>query len=161
MNQNTETAQSVGSATDEQLRQVDAYWRAANYLGAAQIYLRDNPLLHRELTAEDIKPRLLGHWGTSPGLAFVHAHLNRLIKTNDLDVITVLGPGHGGPAALGCSWLDGTYSETYPDVGRDADGMRRLFAAFSARTSPARSTRAASSATASRTPSVPLSTTRT
>ncbi|NUP51718.1 MAG: phosphoketolase family protein [Catenulispora sp.] len=120
------------TATTDQLRAIDAYWRAANYLSAAQIYLRDNPLLHRELTAEDIKPRLLGHWGTSPGLAFVHAHLNRLIQAEGLDLITVLGPGHGGPAALACSWLDGTYSQIYPDVAQDADGLHRLFAAFSA-----------------------------
>jgi xylulose-5-phosphate/fructose-6-phosphate phosphoketolase len=131
-NQNKAAEAGAVSATDEQLRQIDAYWRAANYLGAAQIYLRDNPLLRRELAAEDIKPRLLGHWGTSPGLAFVHAHLNRLIKVNGLDLITVLGPGHGGPAALACSWLDGTYSDTYPDVPRDVEGMRALFAAFSA-----------------------------
>jgi xylulose-5-phosphate/fructose-6-phosphate phosphoketolase len=111
---------------------VDRYWRAANYLAAGQIYLRDNALLHRGLESSDIKARLLGHWGTSPGLNFVHAHLNRLITQNGLDLITVLGPGHGGPAALACSWLDGTYTDHYPDVTRDEDGMTRLFAAFSA-----------------------------
>ncbi|MEY9894400.1 xylulose-5-phosphate/fructose-6-phosphate phosphoketolase [Catenulispora sp. MAP5-51] len=111
---------------------VDRYWRAANYLSAGQIYLRDNALLHRDLEPSDIKPRLLGHWGTSPGLSFVHAHLNRLITENGLDLITVLGPGHGGPAALACSWLDGTYTDHYPDVTRDETGMTKLFAAFSA-----------------------------
>ena len=116
----------------KELHQVDAYWRAANYLSAAQIYLRRNPLMDRELSADDVKPRLLGHWGTSPGLTFVHAHLNRLIRTNDLDLIEILGPGHGGPAALACSWLDGTYTDIYPDVARDADGMAALCAAFSA-----------------------------
>ena len=116
----------------KELHQVDAYWRAANYLSAEQIYLRRNPLMDRELSADDVKPRLLGHWGTSPGLTFVHAHLNRLIRTNDLDLIEILGPGHGGPAALACSWLDGTYTDIYPDVARDADGMAALCAAFSA-----------------------------
>jgi len=111
---------------------VDRYWRAANYLSVGQIYLRDNPLLRRGLEPSDIKPRLLGHWGTSPGLNFVHAHLNRLIKAYDVDLMTILGPGHGGPAALACSWLDGTYTEHYPDVTRDAAGMAKLFAAFSA-----------------------------
>ncbi|MFL6114840.1 MAG: phosphoketolase, partial [Catenulispora sp.] len=111
---------------------VDRYWRAANYLSVGQIYLRDNPLLRRGLEPADIKPRLLGHWGTSPGLSFVHAHLNRLIKAHDVDMMTILGPGHGGPAALACSWLDGTYTEHYPDVTRDAAGMAKLFAAFSA-----------------------------
>jgi xylulose-5-phosphate/fructose-6-phosphate phosphoketolase len=116
----------------KELHQVDAYWRAANYLSAAQIYLRRNPLMATELSADDVKPRLLGHWGTSPGLTFVHAHLNRLIRDTDLDLIEILGPGHGGPAALACSWLDGTYTDTYPDVPRDAEGMAALCAAFSA-----------------------------
>ncbi|MEY9934048.1 xylulose-5-phosphate/fructose-6-phosphate phosphoketolase [Catenulispora sp. GP43] len=113
------------------LHAVDHYWRAANYLSVGQLYLRDNALLHHELKPSDIKSRPLGHWGTSPGLNFVHAHLNRLIKEHDLDLITVLGPGHGGPAALACSWLDGTYTDHYPDVTRDVAGMRKLFAAFS------------------------------
>jgi xylulose-5-phosphate/fructose-6-phosphate phosphoketolase len=111
---------------------VDRYWRAANYLAAGQIYLRDNALLRRRLEPSDIKPRLLGHWGTSPGLNFVHAHLNRLIKEYELDLISILGPGHGGPAALACSWLDGTYTDHYPDITRDEHGMTKLFAAFSA-----------------------------
>lgn len=110
---------------------VDAYWRAANYLSAGQIYLMDNPLLTEPLAPEHIKPRLLGHWGTTPGLNFIYAHLNRVIRDRDLDVLFVTGPGHGGPALLANTWLEGTYSETYPDVPRDGDGMRRLFRQFS------------------------------
>ncbi|NUT46698.1 MAG: phosphoketolase family protein, partial [Saccharothrix sp.] len=110
---------------------VDAYWRAANYLSAGQIYLMDNPLLTEPLAPEHIKPRLLGHWGTTPGLNFVYAHLNRIIRERDLDVLFVTGPGHGGPALLANTWLEGTYSETYPDVPRDGEGMRRLFRQFS------------------------------
>ncbi|GAB2813698.1 phosphoketolase family protein [Lentzea nigeriaca] len=110
---------------------VDAYWRAANYLSAGQIYLMDNPLLTEPLAPEHIKPRLLGHWGTTPGLNFVYAHLNRVIKERDLEVLFVTGPGHGGPALLANTWLEGTYSETYPDVPRDGEGMRRLFRQFS------------------------------
>jgi xylulose-5-phosphate/fructose-6-phosphate phosphoketolase len=110
---------------------VDAYWRAANYLSAGQIYLMDNPLLTEPLAPEHIKPRLLGHWGTTPGLNFLYAHLNRVIRERDLDVLFVTGPGHGGPALLANTWLEGTYSETYPDVPRDAEGMRRLFRQFS------------------------------
>ncbi|MGW4213582.1 phosphoketolase family protein [Lentzea sp. NPDC004789] len=110
---------------------VDAYWRAANYLSAGQIYLMDNPLLTEPLAPEHIKPRLLGHWGTTPGLNFVYAHLNRVIRERDLDMMFVTGPGHGGPALLANTWLEGTYSETYPDVPRDGEGMRRLFRQFS------------------------------
>lgn len=110
---------------------VDAYWRAANYLSAGQIYLMDNPLLSEPLVPEHIKPRLLGHWGTTPGLNFVYAHLNRVIKERDLDVLFVTGPGHGGPALLANTWLEGSYTETHPDVPRDAEGMRRLFRQFS------------------------------
>ncbi|MCP2248035.1 phosphoketolase family protein [Lentzea aerocolonigenes] len=110
---------------------VDAYWRAANYLSAGQIYLMDNPLLTEPLAPEHVKPRLLGHWGTTPGLNFIYAHLNRIIRERDLDVLFVTGPGHGGPALLANTWLEGTYSETYPDVPRDAEGMRRLFRQFS------------------------------
>jgi len=117
--------------TDEVLEVVDAYWRAANYLSVGQIYLQHNPLLTEALRPEHIKPRLLGHWGTTPGLNLVLAHLNRAIVDRDLDVLYVLGPGHGGPAALATAWLDGTYSETYPSVSRDAAGMRRLFRQFS------------------------------
>ncbi|MCX3060872.1 phosphoketolase family protein [Streptomyces beihaiensis] len=113
------------------LAALDAYWRAANYLSAGQIYLLDNPLLTRPLTPEDIKPRLLGHWGTSPGLNLVHTHLDRVIQDRDLDVLCVWGPGHGGPAVLANAWLDGSYTRTYPDVTRDAAGMRRLMRQFS------------------------------
>ena len=108
--------------TDEVLEVVDAYWRAANYLSVGQIYLQHNPLLTEALRPEHIKPRLLGHWGTTPGLNLVLAHLNRAIVDRDLDVLYVLGPGHGGPAALATAWLDRTYSETYPSVSRDAAG---------------------------------------
>ncbi|MEU0815986.1 phosphoketolase family protein [Streptomyces mirabilis] len=117
--------------TDEELRTLDAHWRAANYLAVGQIYLLANPLLTEPLTPAHIKPRLLGHWGTSPGLNLVHTHLNRVIKTRGLDALCVWGPGHGGPAVLANSWLEGTYSETYPSVSRDAAGMERLFRQFS------------------------------
>ena len=106
---------------------IDAWWRAANYLSVGQIYLLDNPLLQRPLRPEDVKPRLLGHWGTTPGLNFVYAHLNRVITERDLDVIYVCGPGHGGPGMVANTWLEGSYSDVYPSIGRDADGMRRLF----------------------------------
>ncbi|NAS25976.1 phosphoketolase [Herbidospora sp. NEAU-GS84] len=113
------------------LEKVDAYWRAANYLSVGQIYLLDNPLLTEPLTAAHIKPRLLGHWGTTPGLNFVFAHLNRVITERGQDMIYIAGPGHGGPAAVAHAWLEGSYSETYPDVSQDAAGMRRLFRQFS------------------------------
>ncbi|GAA3487359.1 hypothetical protein GCM10018987_14380 [Streptomyces cremeus] len=115
----------------DRIADLDAHWRAANYLAAGQIYLLDNPLLTEPLRPEHIKPRLLGHWGTSPGLNLVHTHLNRLVREHDLDAMCVWGPGHGGPAVLANSWLDGSYSDTYPTIGRDADGMRRLFRQFS------------------------------
>ncbi|MFJ1708092.1 phosphoketolase [Kitasatospora sp. NPDC088346] len=116
---------------DHELRALDAHWRAANYLAAGQIYLLANPLLREPLRPEHIKPRLLGHWGTSPGLNLVHTHLNRVVRARGLDAICVWGPGHGGPAVLAGSWLDGSYTETYPDVTRDAEGMARLFRQFS------------------------------
>jgi xylulose-5-phosphate/fructose-6-phosphate phosphoketolase len=115
----------------EELRRVDAWWRAANYLSVGQIYLMDNPLLREPLRREHVKPRLLGHWGTSPGLAFVYAHLNRVIARDDLDVIYVIGPGHGGPALVAAAWLEGTYSEVYPNISQDEEGMQRLFTQFS------------------------------
>jgi xylulose-5-phosphate/fructose-6-phosphate phosphoketolase len=115
----------------EKLAQVDAWWRAANYLTIGQIYLQDNPLLREPLRPEHIKPRLLGHWGTSPGLSFIYAHLNRLIRERDADVIYLAGPGHGGPALVANGYLDGTYSEVYPEVSLDEAGMRRLFRQFS------------------------------
>ena len=110
---------------------MDAYWRAANYLSVGQIYLHDNPLLREPLTLEHIKPRLLGHWGTTPGLNFIYVHLNRAIKRHDLDVIYVAGPGHGGPGLVGNTYLEGTYSEVYPNVSQDEEGMRLLFRQFS------------------------------
>ncbi len=118
-------------ATDDELARLDAYWRAANYLSVGQIYLMDNPLLREPLAVEHVKPRLLGHWGTTPGLNFVYAHLNRVIRARDLDVIYICGPGHGGPGMVANTYLEGTYSEVYPDVSPDADGMRRLFRQFS------------------------------
>ncbi|GAA3938719.1 phosphoketolase family protein [Actinomadura viridis] len=117
--------------SDEETAGIDAYWRAANYLSVGQIYLLDNPLLREPLRPEHIKPRLLGHWGTSPGLNFCYAHLNRVITARDLDMIYVMGPGHGGPAAVANAWLEGTYSEVYPHVAQDEAGMARLFRQFS------------------------------
>ena len=114
-----------------ELDDIDAWWRAANYLAVGQIYLLDNALLQRDLVPDDVKPRLLGHWGTTPGLNFVYAHLNRIIRNNDVNAIFLAGPGHGGPAAVASAYLDGTYSEVYPRVTRDADGIRRLFRQFS------------------------------
>jgi xylulose-5-phosphate/fructose-6-phosphate phosphoketolase len=117
--------------SDDELRLIDAYWRAANYLSVGQIYLLDNPLLREPLAAEHVKPRLLGHWGTTPGLNFLYTHLNRAIRARDLDAIFVAGPGHGGPAVVAQAYLEGTYSELYPHVTRDEDGLRRLFRQFS------------------------------
>jgi xylulose-5-phosphate/fructose-6-phosphate phosphoketolase len=114
-----------------ELDRIDAYWRAANYLSVGQIYLLDNPLLGEPLRPEHVKPRLLGHWGTTPGLNFCFAHLNRVIKRRDLDMIYIAGPGHGGPATVAHAWLEGTYSEIYPDVSQNEPGMRRLFRQFS------------------------------
>ncbi len=115
----------------EQLRKLDAYWRAANYLSVGQLYLSDNPLLKRPLTLADVKHMLLGHWGTTPGQNFIYAHLNRVIRNFDLDMIYVSGPGHGGPAVVGNTYLEGTYSEVYPGISRDEAGLRRLFKQFS------------------------------
>ena len=126
-----DTALSKQPLTPESLRKIDAYWRAANYLSAGQIYLYANPLLKEPLTLQHIKPRLLGHWGTTPGLNFVYAHLNRIIREHDLDVIYVTGPGHGGPGLVANTYLEGTYSELYPDVSQDEEGMKRLFTQFS------------------------------
>ncbi|HEY6927532.1 MAG TPA: phosphoketolase family protein, partial [Steroidobacteraceae bacterium] len=115
----------------ELLERIDAYWRAANYLSAAQIYLCDNPLLKRPLVATDIKPMLLGHWGTTPGQNFIYAHLNRVIRKYDLDMIFISGPGHGGPALVANTYLEGTYSEVYPEISQDESGLRQLFRQFS------------------------------
>jgi xylulose-5-phosphate/fructose-6-phosphate phosphoketolase len=116
---------------DEEVRALDAYWRAANYLSVGQIYLLDNPLLREPLRAEQVKPRLLGHWGTTPGLNFLYAHMNRVIRNWDLDAMYVIGPGHGGPGLVANAYLEGTYSEVYPSITRDTDGLRKLFRQFS------------------------------
>ena len=115
----------------ELLRRMHAWWRAANYLSVGQIYLRANPLLEEALSLAHIKPRLLGHWGTTPGLNFVYVHLNRLIKDHDLNMINIIGPGHGGPGLVASTYLEGTYSETYPAISQDRDGMQALFRQFS------------------------------
>src|SRR5687768_8140100 len=113
------------------LHRIDAYWRAANYLAVGQIYLLANPLLREPLRPEHVKPRLLGHWGTTPGLNLIYAHANRVIRQRDLDAIWIVGPGHGGPAAVANGWLEGTSTEVYPDLTRDERGMRKLFRQFS------------------------------
>jgi xylulose-5-phosphate/fructose-6-phosphate phosphoketolase len=117
--------------TPELLHRLDAYWRAANYLAVGQIYLRDNPLLKRPLALTDVKRMLLGHWGTTPGQNFIYVHLNRVIKEHNLDMIYVSGPGHGGPAVVANTYLEGTYSEIYPNISQDEAGMRKLFTQFS------------------------------
>src|SRR5262249_54282074 len=109
----------------QQLQLMNAYWRAANYLSVGQIYLLNNPLLKELLRLEDIKPRLLGHWGTTPGLNFIYVHLNRIIKERDLDMIYIAGPGHGGPGLVANVYLEGTYSEVYPNISQDEAGMQR------------------------------------
>src|ERR1035438_2398247 len=113
------------------LAKMHAYWRAANYLSVGQIYLYDNPLLKQPLKLEHVKPRLLGHWGTTPGLNFLYVHLNRVIKKFDLSTIFIAGPGHGGPAMVANTYLEGTYSELYPNISQDEAGMKRLFKQFS------------------------------
>src|SRR5947209_10839826 len=110
---------------------IDRYWRAANYLSVGQIYLLDNPLLEQPLSLEHIKPRLLGHWGTTPGLNFMYVHLNRVIKKYDLNMIYIAGPGHGGPGLVANTYLEGTYSEIYPNISQDGKGMQKLFKQFS------------------------------
>src|SRR2546430_3285367 len=115
----------------ELLDKMDAYWRAANYLSVGQIYLYDNPLLKRSLILADVKHLLLGHWGTTPGQNFIYVHLNRVIKKYDLDMIYISGPGHGGPAVVANTYLEGTYSEIYPDISPDEAGLRKLFVQFS------------------------------
>jgi xylulose-5-phosphate/fructose-6-phosphate phosphoketolase len=127
----TPTRAQRGPLADDELQRIDAWWRAANYLSVGQIYLMDNPLLREPLEPEHVKPRLLGHWGTSPGLNFLYAHLNRVITARDLDMMYVIGPGHGGPSLVSAAWLEGTYSEVYHDITRDAVGMKRLFTQFS------------------------------
>jgi xylulose-5-phosphate/fructose-6-phosphate phosphoketolase len=117
--------------TAEEARRMNAYWRAANYLSVGQIYLYDNPLLREPLTIKHVKPRLLGHWGTTPGLNFIYVHLNRLIKQHDLNAIYIAGPGHGGPGLVANTYLEGTYSEFYPNITQDAEGIKKLFKQFS------------------------------
>ena len=117
--------------TNKELELMNAYWRACNYLSVGMIYLKDNPLLKEPLKTEDVKHRLLGHWGASPALSFVWVHLNRMIVKHDLDVIFVAGPGHGAPGVLGPAYLEGTYSEIYPDKSEDAEGMQKFFKQFS------------------------------
>ena len=113
------------------LHKMHAWWRAANYLSVGQIYLQDNPLLETPLTLQHVKRRLLGHWGTTPGLNLVYVHLNRLIKAHELDMLLVVGPGHGGPGIVANTYLEGAYTEHYPAIERDRSGMRRLFRQFS------------------------------
>src|SRR4051812_26698287 len=113
------------------LRKMDAWWRAANYLSVGQTYLYDNPLLKETLRKEHVKPRLVGHWGTTPGLNFIYVHLNRVIKDRDLNMIYIIGPGHGGPGIVANTWLEGTYSEIYPNISQGEEGMKTMFRQFS------------------------------
>lgn len=119
------------SLSSEQIEKIQAYWCAANYLSVGQIYLKDNPLLRRSLTPDDIKPRLLGHFGTTPGLNFIYVHLNRLICETQASVLYVVGPGHGAPGILANTYLEGTYTEVYPGISLDEDGIKRFFKQFS------------------------------
>ncbi|MCZ7866216.1 phosphoketolase family protein [Agrobacterium salinitolerans] len=129
--QPTDVSTKASHVSNQELLLMDRYWRAANYLSIGQIYLLDNPLLREPLEAEHIKPRLLGHWGTTPGLNFIYTHLNRIIRHRDVDMIYVCGPGHGGPGMVASTYLEGTYSEIYPEISEDAEGMRKLFRQFS------------------------------
>ena len=131
MSPETATTTAPAILSDDELALIDAYWRAANYLSVGQIYLLDNPLLTEPLSAEHVKPRLLGHWGTTPGLNLIYAHLNRIIRDRDANVIYVTGPGHGGPGLVANAYLEGTYSEVYTSIGENTDGMRKLFRQFS------------------------------
>src|SRR5437588_101136 len=121
----------TNALSDKERALMDAYWRAANYLSVGQIYLYDNPLLKQPLAKEHIKPRLLGHWGTTPGLNFIYVHLNRVINKHDLNMLYITGPGHGGPGLVANAYLEGTYSEVYPNISPDEEGMKRLFTQFS------------------------------
>ncbi|HEY5472805.1 MAG TPA: hypothetical protein VIK32_06395, partial [Candidatus Limnocylindrales bacterium] len=123
--------EAKGPLSAEELRLIDAYWRAANYLSVGQIYLLDNALLRRPLEASDVKPRLLGHWGTTPGLNLIYAHMNREIKARDLNTIYIIGPGHGGPGIVANTYLEGSYTQFYPSITQDEDGIRKLFRQFS------------------------------
>ena len=148
-------------------REIDAYWRAANYLSVGQIYLYENPMLREPLTLAHVKPLVVGHWGTTPGQNFIYVHLNRTIKIHDLDMIYIAGPGHGGPALVANTYLEGSYSEIYPDISQDEAGMKRLFKQFSfpggisshvAPSTPGPFMKAANSAIPSATPSARRST---
>ncbi len=127
----TARARVDGPLNAELLGKMNAWWRAANYLSVGQTYLYDNPLLKKPLRKEHVKPRLVGHWGTTPGLNFIYVHLNRLIKERELDMIYIIGPGHGGPGIVANTWLEGTYSKIYPNISQDEEGMKRLFKQFS------------------------------
>src|ERR1700728_202698 len=116
-----------GPLPSELLRKIDAYWRAANYLSVGQIYLYDNPLLKKPLKLSHVKPLVVGHWGTTPGQNFIYVHLNRVIKKHDLNMFYIAGPGHGGPAIVGNVYLEGTWSEVYPNVTQDEAGLKQLF----------------------------------
>ena len=129
--QQRQTGRRTGTLSGTDVQQIDAYWRACNYLAAGMIYLQDNPLLRNPLKPEHIKNRLLGHWGSSPGLSFTYVHLNRLIRKYDLDAIFLAGPGHGAPGVLAPVYLEGTYAEIYPNKGEDVAGMRQFFKAVS------------------------------
>src|SRR5690349_4542210 len=128
---NATPAAAAGPLSPEELRLTHAYWRAANYLSVGQIYLMDNPLLKEPLQLRHVKPRLLGHWGTTSGQNFLYVHLNRVIKKYDLNMLYISGPGHGGPALVANAYLEGTYSEVYPNIGQDEAGLKRLFTQFS------------------------------
>ena len=119
-----EARSTNGPLDADLLRKMDAWWRAANYLSVGQTYLYDNPLLKETLRKEHVKPRLVGHWGTTPGLNFIYVHLNRVIKERDLNMIYIIGPGHGGPGLVANTWLEGTYSEVYPNISQDEEGMQ-------------------------------------
>ena len=123
--------QFVKALSPSLLNRIDAYWRAANYLSVGQIYLRDNPLLQEPLALTHVKKKLLGHWGTTPGQNFIYAHLNRVIKAHDLNMIYLSGPGHGGPAVVANTYLEGSYSEVYPHISQDEAGLKKLFTQFS------------------------------
>src|SRR5436305_1449548 len=122
---------SESPLSSDELRRIDAWWRAANYLSVGQIYLLDNPLLREPLKLEHTKPRLLGHWGTTPGLNFIYVHLNRIIRERGVDMFYIAGPGHGGPGLVANTYLEGTYTELYPNITEDAEGLRKLFKQFS------------------------------
>src|SRR5256886_14716364 len=128
---NPKRQRPTATLSAEEVAAIDRYWRAANYLSVGQIYLLDNPLLKQPLTLEHIKPRLLGHWGTTPGLNFIYVHLNRVIKKYDLNMMYICGTGHGGPGIVANTYLEGTYSEVYPNISQDEEGLKKLFKQFS------------------------------